>query len=41
MITAVKAESSEEERLEKIVEMEKLKAKFGLKDFYLDKIMNK
>lgn len=41
MITAVKSESSDEERLEKIVEMEKLKAKFGLKDFYLDKIMNK
>lgn len=41
MITAVKAESSEEDRLQKIVEMEKLKAKFGLKDFYLDKLLNK
>jgi hypothetical protein len=39
MITAVKDESNEQERLLKIVEIEKLKSKFGLKDFYLDKIL--
>lgn len=41
MITAVKTDMTEDERLNKIVEMEKMKAKFGLKDFYLDKILNK
>lgn len=41
MITAVKDdESPEEMKLEKIVELEKLKAKFSLKDFYLDKILS-
>jgi hypothetical protein len=39
MITAVKEEMSEQDRLLKIVEIEKLKSKFGLKDFYLDKIL--
>lgn len=39
MITAVKDEVSEQDRLLKIVEIEKLKSKFGLKDFYLDKIL--
>ena len=41
MITAVKTDMTEDERLNKIVEMEKMKAKFGLKDFYLDKIITK
>jgi hypothetical protein len=40
MITAVKEEMSEQDRLLKIVEIEKLKSKFGLKDFYLDKILS-
>ena len=36
MITAVKGEYSEEKYLIKVVEIEKLKSKFGLRDFYLD-----
>jgi hypothetical protein len=40
MITAVKNDVPEEERLGKIVEIEKLKSKFSLKDFYLDKILS-
>jgi hypothetical protein len=39
MITAVKDEYSEEKYFEKVVEIEKLKSEFGLKDFYLDKIL--
>jgi hypothetical protein len=39
MITAVKSDMTEDERLNSILEMEKMKAKFGLKDFYLDKII--
>ncbi len=39
MITAVKNEYDEQEHLNKIMEIEKLKSKFGLKDFYLDKIL--
>ena len=39
MITAVKNEYDEQNHLDKIVEIEKLKSKFGLKDFYLDKIL--
>jgi len=39
MITAVKDKYDEEQYLLKIAEIEKLKAQFGLKDFYLDKIL--
>jgi hypothetical protein len=40
MITAVKDEYNEEKYFEKVVEIEKLKSEFGLKDFYLDKILS-
>ncbi|HMT11448.1 MAG TPA: SAM-dependent methyltransferase, partial [Ignavibacteria bacterium] len=39
MITAVKNEYSEDTYLEKVVEIEKMKAQFGLNDFYLDKLI--
>lgn len=39
MITAVKDVYNEEHHLLKIVEIEKLKSQFGLKDFYLDNIL--
>lgn len=39
MITAVKDEYNEENHLMKISEIEKMKSQFGLKDFYLDKII--
>lgn len=39
MITAVKSEYSEDNYLKKVVEIEKMKSEFGLKDFYLDKII--
>lgn len=39
MITAIKGEYSEEKYMEKIMQIEKLKSKFGLKDYYLDKII--
>jgi Methyltransferase domain len=41
MITAVKGEYSEDNYLNKVLEIEKLKSKFGLKDFYLDKLLTK
>lgn len=39
MITAVKSEYSEDNYLNKVVEIEKMKSEFRLKDFYLDKII--
>jgi hypothetical protein len=39
MITAVKSQYSEESYLNKVVEIEKMKSEFGLKDFYLDNIV--
>lgn len=39
MITAVKKEYTEDIYLEKVVEIEKMKAQFGLNDFYLDKLI--
>ena len=39
MISAVKHEISEEDSMTKISEMEMLKSRFGLKDFYLDNIV--
>ena len=39
MITAVKSEFTEENYLNKVVEIEKMKYEFGLKDFYLDKLL--
>ncbi len=41
MITAVKGEYSEDNYLNKVLEIEKLKSKFGLKDFYLDTLLTK
>lgn len=41
MITAIKNEKDEDNYLEKVVEIEKMKSQFGLQDFYLDKLVNK
>jgi len=41
MITAKKNEKDEDNYLEKVVEIEKMKSQFGLQDFYLDKLVNK
>jgi hypothetical protein len=40
MITAVKHEIDDQTPIAKFVEIEKLKSRFGLKDFYLDTIVN-
>jgi hypothetical protein len=41
MITAVMDEFTEDNYLKKVVEIEKMKAQFGLSDFYLDKLLTK
>lgn len=41
MITAVKDEFTEDKYMAKIIEIEKMKAQFGLPDFYLDKLLTK
>ena len=41
MITAVIDEFTEDNYFKKVVEIEKMKAQFGLSDFYLDKLLTK